>query len=474
MYEKEKSDIQTLKLHLRSLPPTLGLSSDSAAIKSAISGLDKELIRLEREEKLLNRFQAAAGSASGDVDMEYVKLKADASDGDLASSGLQEDEWTEAGDKPVDSSNLVGQKWTSAAIARISSSKIKVETALGALGLVLHAAVMELSSKNGRFRCTGVPSADVLSELSSTLTTAPKNYDGFAPPVRELPNGQLVPDKWEFSSRVAFRYKCARGETFYLVVEPSDDSIKVYFGPLPKYTKKMKFALDAHINLDGIKSALEKSSPASPTLFYKSLKELLWEFGREFSLMEAVHFTYGEKEDTGDVIVPGEAAFMSREVPPTVDRAAAESTKPSVDPLRVDTLHTGRRNRGDFEGDLLPGGPLPGPDVSHGPRVGGGSQVGPNHPLFDRTFGDDANHSYGDDLGYDESGPTFRVPGTGGLEMRPRFDPFGPPMGPTEPGRGLRGGRGRGGRGRGGLAPPGGFGYPNPDHMRPPGGDYFS
>jgi hypothetical protein len=47
-------------------------------------------------------------------------------------------------------------------------------------------------------------------------------------------------------------------------------------------------------------------------------------------------------------------------------------------------------------------------------------------------------------------------------------------MGPTEPGRGLRGGGGRGGRGRGGLAPPGGFGYPNPDHMRPPGGDYFS
>ena len=62
-----------------------------------------------------------------------------------------------------------------------------------------------------------------------------------------------------------------------------------------------------------------------------------------------------------------------------------------------------------------------------------------------------------------------------------RFDYYGPPGGPTEPGRGGRGGQfpGRGsrlgrGRGRGGRMPPGGFGTPNPDHMTPPGGDYFS
>ena len=47
-----------------------------------------------------------------------------------------------------------------------------------------------------------------------------------------------------------------------------------------------------------------------------------------------------------------------------------------------------------------------------------------------------------------------------------------------EPGRGGRGGQFPGrlgrGRGRGGRMPPGGFGTPNPDHMTPPGGDYFS
>lgn len=65
-----------------------------------------------------------------------------------------------------------------------------------------------------------------------------------------------------------------------------------------------------------------------------------------------------------------------------------------------------------------------------------------------------------------------------------RFDPFGPPGGPTEPGRGRgrfsgrgfgRGGAGRGGRGGGRMPPPpGGFADPNPDHLTPPGGDYFS
>jgi hypothetical protein len=65
-----------------------------------------------------------------------------------------------------------------------------------------------------------------------------------------------------------------------------------------------------------------------------------------------------------------------------------------------------------------------------------------------------------------------------------RFDPFGPPGGPTDPGRGGRfpgrgggvgrGRGGRGGRGGGRMPPPGGFGDPNPDHLTPPGGGFFS
>ena len=501
MYEKEQSEIQRLKQHLlTSLPSNLGLASDSIAIRAAVAGLDKETTRLEREEKLMQRFKAASEKTDEkaieeDVDIGYVKMsKADVSDGE----NLKDEEWM---DDAASSEDEV-QKWASAAIARISSGNVKVGTALGALGLVLHGALVELSSaSNSKLKCTGVPADDVLAELS--LTSAglkPKQDDGFAPPVRELPNGQLVPVKWEEGCkvshpRVAFRYKVGKGEhctnatnitdasTMYLVVESKDDSIAVYFGPLAKEMKRMTFALESYVNLDGMRAALEKSSPASPVLFYKSLKELLLNFATEFGLENDLKCTFGEGVDyTTEDLMPVETTAApviteKTKMPTRPDISTGPAVeKPSVDPLRVEPAHTGRRNRGDFEGDLMPGG-LSGPDIGRNPHVGGGSQVGPNHPLFDRTFGEDGNHGYGDDLGFDDSGPSFRVPGTGGFEMRPRFDPFGPPGGPTEPGRGLRGGRGRGrgGRGgRGGRAPPGGFGFPNPDHMRPPGGDYFS
>ena len=506
MYEKERSEIQRLKQHLlTSLPSNLGLASDSVAIRAAIAGLDKETSRLEREEKLMQRFKAASentnnekATAEEDVDIEYVKMsKADVSEGE----NLKDEDWMDA----TTSSEDEAQKWASAAIARISSGNVKVGTALGALGLVLHSALMELSTAgNRKLKCTGVPPADVLAELSVTSAgLKPKQDDGFAPPVRELPNGQLVPVKWEEGCkathpRVAFRYKAGRGEhctnannvtdasTMYLVVEPKDDSVAVYFGPLARETKRMTFAQDSYVNLDGMRAALEKSSPASPVLFYKSLKELLLNFAMEFGLESDLKYTFGDGvEDAMEVMMATQTTaatvFAEKDKMPTRPDVSTGPTieKPSVDPLRVGPAHTGRRNRGDFEGDLMPGGPLPGPDIGQTPHVGGGSQVGPNHPLFDRTFGDDGNHGYGDDLGFDESGPSFRVPGTGGFEMRPRFDPFGPPGGPTEPGRGLRGGRGRGrggrvGRGGSGRAPPGGFGFPNPDHMTPPGGDYFS
>eukprot|EP00804_Cyclotella_cryptica_P022616 CCRYP_009487-RA/>CCRYP_009487-RA protein AED:0.19 eAED:0.19 QI:246/1/1/1/1/1/2/7139/550 len=549
MFENEKNEINALKQHLlHSLPAALSLSSDSIAVKAAISGLDKELSRLEREEKLMLRFQQAASSSSDansidrvahaedDADMEYVKMsKADASDTDHhPTSTMKEEEWMEAtltpsNNEPASSPNAeVAQKWASAAIARISRSGVTLETPLGALGLVLHSALMELASPPngsnrgnavGRFRCTGIPADEVVADLSLTCkagTSKPKDEGGFAPPVRELPNGQLVPPKWESGCssssdpRVAFRYKCGKGEyttdsiphaasdesTLYLLVEPTDE-IYVYFGPLLKPSspaKRTSFSIDSHINIDGLRASLEKSAgPASPLLFYKSLKELLLLFGMEFGLMDAVRFTYADDEEGANTLIKDESivdAVRDVDMNPVLSYpkiptgpAVDVSAMPPMDPLRVETSHTGRRRRGDFEGDLLPGGPLPGPDIAPGPNVGGGglgggSQVGPNHPLFDRTFGEEEmNYGYGDDLGLEGDGERFRIPGVGGLEMRPRFDPFGPPGGPTEPGRGLRGGRGgRTGRGQGrgrGPAPPGGFGFPNPDHLRPPGGDYF-
>ena len=90
---------------------------------------------------------------------------------------------------------------------------------------------------------------------------------------------------------------------------------------------------------------------------------------------------------------------------------------------------------GDFAGDLIPGG-----YANHGRNPNTGNLMGPNHPSF--------------------ASPGNVNIGPGGLGMRPRFDPIGPPGGPTDPGRNdpLTGRR----------VPPGGWGEPNPDHMRPP------
>lgn len=112
---------------------------------------------------------------------------------------------------------------------------------------------------------------------------------------------------------------------------------------------------------------------------------------------------------------------------------------PNIQDLRPE------RRPGDFDGDL--GRTRGGEDPS-------GMLMGPNHPAF---------------RGADP-------PVSGGYGMRPRFDPFGPPGGPTDP-------RNLDPPSRNEMdpndprnqqiprqprPPPGGLGDPNPDHERPP------
>ena len=85
---------------------------------------------------------------------------------------------------------------------------MKIDTSLGVLALVMHAALMELASPNGnnrgnsvgRFRCTDIPLDNIIAKLSLTSQAEgikPTKEGGFAPPIFELPNGQLLPNKWE-------------------------------------------------------------------------------------------------------------------------------------------------------------------------------------------------------------------------------------------------------------------------------------
>eukprot|EP01036_Dinobryon_divergens_P043292 gene43292-57615_t len=105
------------------------------------------------------------------------------------------------------------------------------------------------------------------------------------------------------------------------------------------------------------------------------------------------------------------------------------------------------------EGDLYPFGP--GAYPAFHPSGGGGSLVGPDHPMFS-GIRDNQPHAPDFPLGYPQ----------------PRFDPLGPVTGPMGPDFGdgddrfRMPGRGRG-RGRGGVSriP----GEPTPDHLKPPG-----
>jgi len=651
MYCQEKSELQILKTYLRTqipntpLPPNdILLTPNSTAIKAAISGLDKELARLEREERLVAKFtsnnnnnNASTNGATGATDdandavddMEYVKMtKEDAegsskdADGGVDDAAMavdinddnekDEEEWEEAtppppsspttkkharqeggkGEEPSEDNNnnnnmrnLNAQRHrcrelASSAVTRIAGANVKVATPFGALGLALHAALVGLTTDNNAnndkdpmFRCTGVPDVNVTSQLlrQSNATKAGNGGGGFAPPIRELPRGALVPPEWEENAAntsskatngdavrgaICFRYKCGKeaysidssghtndATTVYLALQllavvgsnDGEGDVSVTFGTLPSsapkdnanaLSKQLKFPLGKHVNLDGFTAAKTKNGGGglvSPSLFYVSLSDLLMEFHSFFGmLLQPVTAMEPTREEECaldmDMQMPTKNVMghtttlttMPGIAPPTATARAAVDrpfdANNNSDPLRIMNSQQQRGRRGDFDGDLLPGGPQPGGLLHDVPPGGGGSQVGPNHPMFDRTFGEDDGYypGYEDDFGggFGNGGGSFGMPGVGGgMGMRPRFDPYGPPGGPTEPGRGGgqffpgrgsilgregRGGRGggrgggrdgrggRGGRGRGRMPPPGGFGNPNPDHMTPPGGGYFS
>ena len=124
MYEQEKSEINILKSYLLSqipttpLPPNdILLAPNSVALKAAISGLDKELCRLEREERLVAKFTPSANSdgkkktdnTMGEdeaADMEYVKMsKEDCTSGVTAETAddvnMDDGEWEEANPSPA-------------------------------------------------------------------------------------------------------------------------------------------------------------------------------------------------------------------------------------------------------------------------------------------------------------------------------------------------------------------------------------
>ena len=486
VYDREKSEIQLLRAHLLAAIPSTPLSPagirlapDSIALRAAVAGLDKELARLEREERLVKRFSATNNEATGataatadekNVDTEYVNMtKEDAvmeGTGDDASVG---EEWEDAAPTPPrnlqkerlryeveptratkgEADISICKKYmtelAAAAVARIAAADARARTPLGAIGLVLHAALVESTDqdtgKGEVFRCTGVPDANVIRLLVGTGGNG-GGGGGFAPPIRELPQGVLLPPKWEEAEgTIAFRYNCGKG-VYSVDSSSTNDATKVYltlkllqskegeegvsvtFGTLPasskdtmKTRKQLWFPLGQHVNLEGFAASKAKNGAAvQPALFYVSLAPLLAQFCSHFTVPPSAKRNEDAAVGMQVTSMHQTPAIEEMKVhPKSVPLPASGVPRGAIhDPLLV------QRRPGDFEGDLLPGGPQPGGLHPVLPS-GGGSHVGPDHPLFNRHFGDYEDHVGG---GFGDGGGSLRLPGVGGgvggMGMRPR------------------------------------------------------
>ena len=272
-------------------------------------------------------------------------------------------------------------------------------------------------------------------------------------------------------------------------------TVQVDFGPSSSsfmdISSTMTFPLGRHVNILSLMAAIssvQQSGPSStstsrpvsvpPALHYKSLSNLLLAFIRTFDLghifydstctetaeeatirkQHASSFSYNNTvaqqqqefnyyKDKGETkrYTPSATPTSPAEVVNDRNIYTGEGTRPTIDSAFFGGRHF--QDGGDFAGDLLtPVGNFGG-SPSLVPPPPAGNLMGPNHPMFTT----DGRFLYEPDAVI------------GGLGMRPRFDPYGPPGGPTDP---LFVNPGRRGRGRG----RGGTGDPNPDHLRPPQG----
>jgi len=409
--------------------------------------------------------------------------------------------------------SLLGSKLAEISVSVLARENVLVSNYVSAIAVILHAALTR-SDNILDFQCTGVPPK---SKSAS---------NGFAPPIRELPKNVFLPVGWDKHSNgsvdpiVSLRYRNEGLGSLVLSVamdnstesdddeiitgelnEESQQRVTIRFGPNGKEnheeenSKVLRFPLGLHMNVSSFTKARETNSRILPTLHYKALSVLFANFCTMFDIGDV---TLGEDQVHNEKMVVVDGAEGSSRMSHGVDAAVPSpmSLQPPGGRIRMDNdtntnNHLPRTiddafptpNIGDFNGDLAPAGI---PDLRAGNRGNnneGGMLMGPNHPMFHGGGGIHRNINYFDDDHEGMTGP----PRIGGLGMQPRYDPVGPPGGPTDPnfidpnggrgrGGGRFGGRGRGGARRGNGRGRGGLGDPNPDHQRPPsdfGGGMF-
>jgi hypothetical protein len=411
-------DFERLKRHILALDD---MPRNHPAMQAALEGLDAEAKRRKRDEKLQHKFMlvekptAASGSeTSGGRKQENSKGAAAAQGDDSTMSG--EDDWHNINDNEENENNgsYLGASLAKQVIQSMARhSDVRVTSPLASIALALHAA---LRGTTLGFACTGV------HEPPSP---------GFAAPVRELPPSQLVPTvPWQNDKEIVLRYRKEGTGAMLLRVVRFNDSGKdqqVQVTLVPASTNEpssesLVFRLGDYVNLESLQRALlQQGGGVQPALHYKALAKLLTTFAATFDLGQV-----RESEDLGqqqslrvDGTLPNPPprtqVYMQEELPfvPPYD----DDTRPlSYEvPTTIDAAFPGLAVRqgnsgGDFAGDLGLSG-VRGSGLQDPFRIGApGNLMGPNHPMF----------------GGSGVGPNS------GFGMRPRYDPVGPPGGPTE------------------------------------------
>jgi len=352
------------------------------------------------------------------------------------------------------SRSIVGKLLAEESIQCMSRFGIRISSGkpLSVIALALHCALV--SSSVG-FKCTGIP------------PNSKGKSSGFAAPIRELPQTQLVPDKWDANATtyVSFRYRKDGVGTVHMEVR-LDDNIATWEDSRgvicnvqmstsngePLKSDPLSFALDDYVNLVVLRAAASSGKDAvEPALLFKQLSACLASFVEYFDLGSVL--STGD-HDIKESSLPADVPMMSSSAKTSSLKLSIETQSSSspqvlvhgdVKPFRGSREPVNDmifpKTQDDFASDLLRGGvKYPGIPTS-------GNLMGPSHPMFLRRGGDD---------------PNTNMPDFGGLGMRPRYDPVMPPgmeVSFDKNGNLVR---------RSGKKMPLHRGEPNNDHMRPP------
>ena len=460
--EGNDGDFDVVKKYLLECPH---LAQENPAIRAALEGLERERTRRERDAKLQAKFAKSTTAKTNPRSPEKLNTSLSSSladsdvvvvDESLERSAVDDPdemmEWQdvennkkEEEEDDEDGTSFLGKQLVKLAIDAIAEHNVRIRSPVAAVAVVLHAA---MRSELLGFSCTGIPEDGNASN------------GGFAPPIRELPKGQFLPNHWDApNDSVSLRYrKKGTGAIVLTVKRDAENVVSVQLIPNEEPpSESLSFPLQEHINLDSFTTALKTATAVPPALHYKGLQQLLTKFCRTFDLgsINDVPTTAAPYVDTTVIFSKGgnnggiaeirKSDFVPP-IPPDGIPNPANRPEPweTGVPATIDQAF-GRNMPGDrdFEDDLAPGGLRDPLCIGRG-RMGG-NLMGPNHPMFGGVGG--------------MGGPQFGGPGT----MQPRFDPFFPPG--VDPQKQPHPGRTR--------HP----GEPNPDHLPPPnafGHDMFS